>query len=264
VYLYLSIKGLQKGHDLISGLNITKQQLYRSLKTLQSKGIVNATLERPARFSAQPLEKVLDLFLKARVEEIQRLRKDSFEILSDWHTVEIEEHSQAQPKFNIIEGRSSIYPKIQQMIQETHDHISAVASVTGLIQANQAGLFDKVQGHPLKSKIQFRFLTYLSQQNGSALKTLLSQMMNARINCEGRTPDSASTLFPRMVIRDEEEILFFITPRTDMSMVEQNDVCLWTNCRPLVQAFVGVFEEIWRHATNIQERIAEENRKNNM
>ena len=259
VYLFLSKTGLRRGRDLSTGLKITKQQLYRSLKTLQSKGIVNATLERPARFSAVPLEKVLDSFLKAKVEETQRLRQDRDEILSDWQSVAIDENSHVPAKFNVIEGRNSIYPKIQQMIQETRNRISTVASVTALIQANQYGLFD-IADLPLKSRIQFRFLTGLSEQNENSLKTLLTQMTNARINFEGRTPNSASTLFPRMVIKDEEEILFFITPKTNTSMVEQGDVCLWTNCKPLVQAFIGVFEELWQHAEDIQKKIA--NQKN--
>ena len=113
IYLFLSKTGLQKGRDLTSALKITKQQLYRSLKTLQSRAIVNATLEHPARFSAIPLEKMLDLLLKAKIEETRRLQQDKTEILSEWQSVAIEENSYAPPKFNVIEGRSSIYPKIQ-------------------------------------------------------------------------------------------------------------------------------------------------------
>jgi sugar-specific transcriptional regulator TrmB len=252
VYLYLSKKGLQKGRVLARSLGLTKQQLYRSLKNLQRKGIVNATLERPARFSAVPLEKVLDSFLKAKIEETRRLQQDKKEILSEWQSTILEEHSKTPPKFNVIEGRSSIYPKIQQMIQESHSRISTVASVKALIQANQFGLFDPANNPP-KSKVEFRFLTGVSKQNQDQMKTLLSQMTNARINFEGRTPTSGVAPFPRMVIKDEDEIIFFITPKTNTSIVEQNDVCLWTNCKPLVQAFSGVFEELWRHATNIEQ-----------
>ena len=257
IYLFLSKTGLQKGRDLTSGLKITKQQLYRSLKTLQSRGIVNATLERPTRFSAVPLEKVLDSFLKAKIEETQRLQQDKDSILSDWQFISIEENNNTPPKFAVIEGRSSIYPKIQQMIQATCKSISAVASIPGLIQGNQFGLFDFAFSHPLKSKIQFRFLTELHSENANAMKTLLKQVANARINFEGRKLDSAVTLFPRMVIRDEEEILFFITPTMNRSMVEHEDVCLWTNCKPLLQAFISVFEQLWRNATDIQKKITE-------
>jgi sugar-specific transcriptional regulator TrmB len=254
VYLFLSKKGLQRGRDLISGLKITKQQLYRSLKTLQSRGIVNATLERPARFSAVPLEKVLDSFLKAKIEETQRLQQDKDSILSDWQSISIEENNNTPPKFAVIEGRSSIYPKIQQMVQATRKGISVVASVPGLIQGNQFGLFDFAFSHPLKSKIQFRFLTEVHSENANAMRTLLKQVTNAKINFEGRKLDSALKLFPRMVIRDEEEILFFITPTMNMSMVEHEDVCLWTNCKPLLQAFMSVFEQLWRNAIDTQKK----------
>jgi sugar-specific transcriptional regulator TrmB len=254
VYLFLSKKGLQRGRDLTSGLKITKQQLYCSLKSLQSRGIVNATLERPARFSAVTLEKVLDSFLKAKIEETQRLQQVKSEILSDWQSFTIQDNNESPPKFNVLEGRSSIYPKIQQMIQETRNRLSTVATVQGLIQASQFGLFDFAFSNALKPKIQFRFLIEVPSENANAMRTLLQQVTNARINFEGRTLDSGSTLLPRMVIRDEEEILFFITPKTNISMVEQRDVCLWTNCKLLVQAFIGIFEELWRPASDIQKK----------
>ena len=204
-----------------------------------------------------PLEKVLDSFLKAKIEETQRLQQDKDSILSDWQSISIEENSNSPPKFAVIEGRSSIYPKIQQMIQATRKSISAVASASGLIQGNQFGLFDFAFSHPLKSKIQFRFLTGVSNENANAVRTLVKQVANAKINFEGRNLDSALNLFPRMVIRDEEEILFFITPTINRSMVEHEDVCLWTNCKPLLQAFMSVFEQLWQNATEIPRKITE-------
>jgi hypothetical protein len=60
-----------------------------------------------------------------------------------------------------------------------------------------------------------------------------------------------------MVIRDDEEILFFITPRTDTSATPEEDVCLWTNCKALVQSFTAVFEDLWRNATDIERKIVE-------
>ena len=62
-------------------------------------------------------------------------------------------------------------------------------------------------------------------------------------------------LSPRIVIRDEDEILFFITPRTGTSDIEQDEVCLWTNCRELVQTFKTVFEESWQDSSDIEKMI---------
>jgi len=58
IYLLLAKEGPRKGKSIGEALNLYKQQLYRSLKRLQEKGMVSSTLERPARFSAVSLEKV--------------------------------------------------------------------------------------------------------------------------------------------------------------------------------------------------------------
>ena len=84
VYLHLAMKGPQKGKDVAEMLNLYKQQLYRSLKRLQGKGMVGSTLERPARFSAGPLEKVLEFLIEAKKEQALALQANRKELLSSW------------------------------------------------------------------------------------------------------------------------------------------------------------------------------------
>src|SRR3972149_5185600 len=158
-------------------------------------------------------------------------------------------------KFVVIEGTHKIYPRITQMIKDTKSKLSAVATVPGLAHADQFGIFDAIFTHPLRSKIQFRFLTDLSSQNLGAMKTVLKRIPDNGFNLKGRTPD-LGLQSPRMVIRDAEEILFFITPRPDAPTTEQ-DVCLWTDCKELVCSFFAVFEDLWRNSTDIEQKIAE-------
>lgn len=255
VYVYLAKRGMQKANDIIKAVKLTKQQLYPSLKRLQSKGIVSSTIEHPARFSAIPFEKVLDLFIKAKMEETRSLQQSKAEILSNWQDLKLEDGTSA--KFTVIEGRTFIYSKIQQMIQETTKQVLALTTVPALSQADQRGIFDASHSHPLKSKIQFRFIAELSEQNVHVMKALLKETAHAKLNVEGRNPDLGLTLFPQMLVRDEEEALFFVKPRTETSIIEKDDVCLWTDCKTLVQAFNAVFEELWRNSTDIQEKITE-------
>jgi sugar-specific transcriptional regulator TrmB len=255
IYIFLAKKGAQKGRDIRKALKITKQQLYPSLRNLQNKGIVSSTIEHPARFSALPFEKVLDLFIEAKVEETQRLQRSKDEILSKWQTFDIAEAD--TPRFMVIEGRNYIFSKIRQMIQETKNQIATITTVSSLVQADQYDLFYAGFSHPLKSKIKFRFLTELSSQNLKAMKNLLSEIASAKLNFEGRNPDLGLRLFPRMVIRDEDEAIFFIRPRTGESIIERDDVCLWTNCKTLVKAFTAIFEELWRYSIDIQKKIVE-------
>jgi CBS domain-containing protein/sugar-specific transcriptional regulator TrmB len=257
VYMFLAKKGPKKGRDIFKGLKMSKPQLYRSLKTLQGKGIVSATFERPTRFFAVPFEKALDMFIKAKTEEVQLLQQNKEEILSDWHSVEIGETIDTSARFTVIVSRNYIYAKILQMIKETKNQISIMSTVQGLVYANESGLFDAVVGQALKSKVHFSFLVELSRKNLEAMKSLLKRKPNNGSCIEGRNVDSGLRVFPGLVIRDEEEIVFLIKPLTGTSSAEQEDTALWTNSKGLVSAFKSFFEELWRNSTDINKKMAE-------
>ena len=190
------------------------------------------------------------------MEETQRLQQTKDEILSNWETLKIAENDNSA-KFTVIQGRSFIYSKIQQMIQETTKQVLTITTVPTMAQADQRGIFDLINNLHLKTHVKFRFLTELLQQNTSAIKDLLNDAAKAKLNFEGRNPDLGLTLFPQMLIRDEDEALFLLKPRKETSVIEQDDVCLWTDCKTLVKAFTTVFEEIWRNSTDIGEKINE-------
>jgi sugar-specific transcriptional regulator TrmB len=87
VYVYLTTKGPQRASEIAEALKIYKQHLHRILKNLQSKGIINASPEYPARYSAVLFEKVLDLLIKAKKEQQQTLQKSKEELLSTWRSI---------------------------------------------------------------------------------------------------------------------------------------------------------------------------------
>jgi sugar-specific transcriptional regulator TrmB len=87
VYVYLATEGPRKASDIAEALRIYKRQLYRRLKGLQSKGIINASSEYPARFSAVLFERVLDLLIQAKKEQQQALQESKEELLSTWRTL---------------------------------------------------------------------------------------------------------------------------------------------------------------------------------
>jgi sugar-specific transcriptional regulator TrmB len=87
VYVYLATEGPQKASDIAEELQIYKLHLYRILKNLQSKGIINASREYPARFSAVLFEKVLDLLIETKMEQKQSLEENKKELLATWRSI---------------------------------------------------------------------------------------------------------------------------------------------------------------------------------
>lgn len=87
VYVYLAKKGTQKVIDIAGALKIRKQQLYPILKTLQDKGVVTASPEHPALFSAVAFEKALDLLIEANMEQAKAIKETKEELLSSWRSM---------------------------------------------------------------------------------------------------------------------------------------------------------------------------------
>ena len=92
IYLLLATNGSKKGRVISNELKINKTQLYRSLKKLQSKGMVNASPEHPARFSAVLFDKFLDLLIKAKKEQAKTLQASEKELLSSWRSITAKEN----------------------------------------------------------------------------------------------------------------------------------------------------------------------------
>jgi sugar-specific transcriptional regulator TrmB len=199
----------------------------------------------------------LESTIKAKKDEAAQIESTKQELLNYWKNISKNKLELTQEKFMVIEGRHKVYSKIARMIKETKKQFSTITTVNGLLRADQYGLYDTAFKNPQKSKIQFRFLTELSSQNLKAMKVLLKKMSKKGVNFKGRNPDLGLSLFPQMVIRDNEETIFFLAPRSANVSVENDEMCLWTNCKDLVQAFSGVFEDSWQKATNVERRIAE-------
>jgi sugar-specific transcriptional regulator TrmB len=92
VYLFLVSMGPQKGKDIADSLKLHKQQLYRSLKRLKNKRIVNSD-EHPAVFSSISFEKVLDVFLEVKKEQADDLQENREELLSRWQDITKKDNS---------------------------------------------------------------------------------------------------------------------------------------------------------------------------
>ena len=256
VYLFLAKKGTSKGRDISRALKINRPQLYRSLKSLQSKGLVSSTLQRPALFSAISFEELLDRFIKTMMSNALNLQQNRNKILSHWQSTQIAEKVDTSSKFMVIEGRETIFSKVLQMITETKNRILAITTVPGLIRADNFGLFDAGFEHPLRTKIRFRFITKLSDQYLKTMKKLLKRQSDLNVDFAGRDMDSDKKLFPRFFIRDDEEMILFITSSEDKRSSER-EVGLWTDSQTIIQAFNVVFEDFWQESIDIFEKFIE-------
>jgi sugar-specific transcriptional regulator TrmB/pimeloyl-ACP methyl ester carboxylesterase len=256
VYIFLARHEVLTGGEIAKQTKIARSLVYRILKSLQVKGLVEPTLESPKRFVAVPFEKALDLIIKARQEEallVERAKKD---LLEDWRVISKAKPETQYEKFVVIEGSKKIYAKILHMIKETKNQFSGILPISALFGAEQFGVFDAAYNHPLKSRIKFQFVTDVNNKNIEAVK-LLKPKLKAELELKVRDPESEATSFPRFVIRDKEEAMIFIRPEGETATRKQGDVCVYTNCESLVQTFNGIFQNVWHISTDFKTKIGE-------
>ncbi|MBN1357304.1 hypothetical protein JW988_00890 [Candidatus Bathyarchaeota archaeon] len=246
VYLFLAKRWALKTGQISKQMKKNKGQIYRLLTSLQEKGLVETTLEFPTRYVAVPLERVLSSFIQTKREEVASIERKKEDLLEDWNNINrITLQSQLE-KFTVIEGTKKIVHKISQMIKETKNQFSAILTVADLVRGEQFGIFDLAQATQKQSKQRLLVLTEVSNQNLKALKLLKNKLGN-KIKFRARNPEGL-TACPRLVIRDSRELIFFIT-RSDQ------ETCLCTNCKSLIQAFSNVFDNMWQNSTTVEEKM---------
>ena len=259
IYLHLIKKKSAKARELAQSLKIDRVQLYRDLKNLQKRGMIESTFEYPASFVAVPFEKVLDLQIKAKRDEAKKLEASKNELMSQIDTINPEINDVNIEKFMVIEGSKYINSKIVQMVQETEEELEVVTSGYGVIQAYQSGLLDLGFEHPLKKKVKFRFLTTLStiSEHLDVTRELLKKAENSSLIFESRISDFGSGYFPRFIIRDKTEMLIYLKMEELDPHAVLEDTGMWSNNQVLVHAFLAFFEKMWDDSRPIKDLLIE-------
>ena len=90
VYIHLAKRGPVEMVNLANALSFSKQKLLRSLRNLQSIGIVTANPEGNKLLSALPFEKAIELLIEIRTEQAQIIQESREELLSSWREMKKE------------------------------------------------------------------------------------------------------------------------------------------------------------------------------
>ena len=180
----------------------------------------------------------------------------------DWMNINKTELESTVERFAVIEGNKKIYQKMSQMINETKNQLCGILTIPLLLRADKFGVFDLKNNFPTnKSKTRFQFITEAHDENVVPLKDFFNSIPDKGFNFKFRNPQIGLQLSPQLVIRDNEEVIFFITPQNQGA--NSNEACLWTNCKALIKAFFGVFNELWDKSTDVEDAMGKPSLKSN-
>jgi sugar-specific transcriptional regulator TrmB len=252
VYVFLAKKGVLKGGELSKELNMHKAQVYHILKSLRSKGMVETTLEFPARFRAVPIAKVVDLFVRAKREEASFLEMGKNDLLRRWKAFKPKRVGLETQEFMVIEGRGRIFSKVFQMAEASRREILGVVSGYSLIPSILLGIERIISKKASRTRVQLRLLAQATNENTKAIHQSLQRGSKRRIaaNLDYRSLEDNLGLKSQFFVTDEEEALLFIGADEALAS-SRADLCLWTDCKAVVSLLRVFFEKLWLGSSGI-------------
>jgi len=86
IYLFLSKNGPSKAIKITQAEGIPRTETYHLLSTLEKKGIVKQSIERPTRFSAVIIEHAIEAIIENQQKKIEDLKLLKYDMIKLWNS----------------------------------------------------------------------------------------------------------------------------------------------------------------------------------
>jgi sugar-specific transcriptional regulator TrmB/predicted transcriptional regulator len=257
VYMFLAKSGVQSTSFVAKRLKMERVQAYRTFKKLQEKGFIEATLERPTRFTIVSFEALVDQFINAKKNEVTNLTEQKQTLLTAWESISAPESEYPVAKFSIITGKKKIHAKMLSMIEESKSEVIVLTTALGLIQEDIAGIFDSAVTSSQERKIKFQIITEIAHENLKIVDRLDRNITEEKLSIKLRHVTMSSKFFPRFLIKDEEEAMLYAPFGNEASVLNLEDEGLWINDKMFISVLKAFFVQMWQSGVDASRRIDE-------
>ncbi len=257
VYIFLAKHGVQSTSLVSKKLKMERVQTYRTFKKLLEKGFIEATLERPTRFTVVPFERLVESFINAKKTEIKNLDEQKESLLASWQAISAPESEGTIAKFLVITGKKKIHSKMLNMVEESKKEVLVLTTSLGLIQEDIAGIFDEVIHSSQKRHVQFKIITDILQENLTVAENINNKISVKNMDVECRHVNLNPRFFPCFLIKDEEEAILYASHGGKSSVLNLEDEGLWINDKMFISILKAFFVQMWQNALDAARRINE-------
>ena len=129
-----------KASDIGKQVGITRMDAYNTLRRLQERGLVRATVDKPMRFVGQPIEEVFRHLIHREEQELRRLeghlkalREEMPEQIRANPTVATE------PTFTVLKDRHNIYAAMERLTRDAERTIWLLLGRYGVLHFVKTG-----------------------------------------------------------------------------------------------------------------------------
>jgi sugar-specific transcriptional regulator TrmB/CBS domain-containing protein len=257
VYMFLAKSGVQSTSFVAKRLKMERVQAYRTFKKLQEKGFIEATLERPTRFTIVPFDALVDNFINAKKNEVINFNEQKQSLLTAWQSISAPESEYPVAKFSIITGKKKIHSKMLTMIEESKSEVIVLTTTLGLIQEDIAGIFDAAAVPNQERNVQVQIITDVAPENVKVVERIDRNIAEEKLTIKMRHVNMSPKFFPRFLIKDAEEAILYAPFGNEASVLNLEDEGLWINDKMFISVLKAFFVQMWQSGVDSSKRVEE-------
>jgi sugar-specific transcriptional regulator TrmB len=236
VYLFLARYGSQKVQQIAESIGIHRTEAYKILRSLEAQALTTRILEKPMKFAALPLERVLENLIEERRGRIIQLEQRKKELLEMWRSLPaVEELSSNKETLQVIEGKRQVMVKVSELLNSSEAEFQAVVSDNEMAWLFNNLFFEDLDGLMKKRSLDVRMMTQHSPISTYIIDK--TDMCNMDLAFLRRCNQ------PSFFIADDKQILLL------MNNDENKLLAMWTNYEAVVASFRNLFEQLWKDQT---------------
>jgi len=243
VVTFLAKRGAEKASVAARALRLNRTETYRTLRNLQRRGLIEASLEEPVRFQAAPFSQCLEILLTERKSKLAVLEERTAVLERAFETLGVETAAPAFERFQVLEGRARIGQKLLFMCENSKLQIDLMMGSSDLAGGSaRVGL--NTLSTLAKRGRKIRIITNIDSGSVRLVEPLQAMIAFRHLGLTQRPVLRAS------IIDDTEALLGMASDERG-----SDQVALWIFSRSFVRSLHTYFNEIWSSATPALARL---------
>ena len=249
VFVNLARSGAATAGELARASGVNRVQTYRALESLESRGLVEVTIDRPRRYAARAIDDVFEMIAEEKRAELEKLDTVRKTLLEGWPRISGRTREPPSVRLQVIKGRTQIYRTLRQFVGSAKAEVLSFTTTKGLQRSYREGI-NEVLLEAMRRKVKPRLIADINEGN-KALMARVAQNVPLRHVERQRG---------RFILVDRETMMAFLI-QDERTIRGEAETALWTNSPDFVKAHLEIFEKAWASATPARQRMRQLGRR---
>jgi len=233
VFVNLARAGAATAGEVARVSGVNRVQTYRALESLEARGLVEVTLDRPRRYAARALNDVFEMIADEKRSELEELGEVRKALVEAWPRLSGHTREPPSVRLQVIKGRAQIYRTLRQFVAGANEEVLAFTTTKGLQRSYRAGINEALLS-AMRRGVKSRIAADVNAANAALMSRVAEHVPLRHVEHQRA----------RFILVDRTAILAFLI-QDERTIRGDGETALWTNSPDFVKAHLEFFEKAW-------------------